>query len=82
MYTMVGIAALALMTGSLEMVWNLLDMLQLLSYIKYVNINFPLHLETKIKKIKIETINQLIKLLDVDFILSALNDGESPYIET
>ena len=82
MYTMVGIAALALMTGSLEMVWNLLDMLQLLSYIKYVNINFPLNLDIYFEIFKLVTISPLLKLLGVDFILSALNDGESPYIET
>jgi len=66
---MVGIGTIAIMTGSLEMVWNLLDMLQLLSYIKYVNIDFPLNLDTYFEIFKLVTISPLLKLLGVDSIL-------------
>ncbi|CAD8061470.1 unnamed protein product [Paramecium sonneborni] len=36
-----GIAALGLLMGSLEFYWNVLDNLQILSYITYINVNFP-----------------------------------------
>lgn len=57
---MAGIAALSIMTGSLEMFWNLLDMLQLLSYIKYVNITFPYNIDTYFEVFKLITISPFL----------------------
>ncbi|CAD8044601.1 unnamed protein product [Paramecium primaurelia] len=36
-----GIAVIGLLMGSLEFYWNVLDNLQILSYITYINVNFP-----------------------------------------
>ncbi|CAD8132875.1 unnamed protein product [Paramecium octaurelia] len=36
-----GIALIGLLMGSLDFYWNVLDNLQILSYITYINVNFP-----------------------------------------
>lgn len=77
-----GTVILAILTGSFEMVWNLLDMLQLLSYIKYINIDFPLNLNIYFEIFKLITISPLLKYLRVDDILSMLNEGIVPFLET
>ena len=79
---MVGIAAVAVMTGSLEIIWNLLDILQLLSYIKYINIIFPLNLNTYFEIFNLVSISPLLEILGVDAMLQAINGGESPFVET
>jgi len=79
---MIGIAAVAVMTGSLEMIWNLLDILQLLSYIKYINITFPLNLNTYFEIFKLISISPLLDILGIDAIFQEMNGGESPFVET
>lgn len=79
---MAGITALAILTGNLEMVWNLLDMLQFLSYLQYVNIAFPLNLDTYFEIFKLITISPLLEYLWIGNIFSVINDGETPFVET
>lgn len=38
MYVMLGLAITAFLFGGLNIFWNLLDLLQLLAYIKYFNV--------------------------------------------
>lgn len=70
---------LSLITGSMDIFWNLLDQLQLLSYIKYVNIDFPLNLDTFFELFKIVSISPLLDLLGFNDFIRQLNGGEIPY---
>ncbi|CAD8090382.1 unnamed protein product [Paramecium sonneborni] len=42
-YIFIAIAILSIFLGNFEIFWNLLDNLQQLSYIKYININYPVN---------------------------------------
>lgn len=77
-----GIAAISALTGNLEIVWNLLDMLQLHSYIKFINISFPYNLDTYFEIFKLITISPLVNYLGIDKILSFLNGGVAPILAT
>lgn len=70
---------LSLITGSMDIFWNLLDQLQLLSYIKYVNIDFPLNLDTFFELFKIVSVSPLLDLLGFNDFIRLLNGGEIPY---
>lgn len=38
---MLGFACLAFLFGGMHIFWNFLDLLQIICYIKYFNVNFP-----------------------------------------
>lgn len=42
---MLGLACIAFLFGGLNIFWNLLDLLQLLSYIKYFNVQYPYNVD-------------------------------------
>ncbi|CAD8048107.1 unnamed protein product [Paramecium primaurelia] len=41
LYILASVSIIGLLIGSLEFYWNVLDNLQILSYITYINVNFP-----------------------------------------
>ncbi|CAK88114.1 unnamed protein product (macronuclear) [Paramecium tetraurelia] len=41
LYVLGGVSIIGLLVGSLEFYWNVLDNLQILSYITFINVNFP-----------------------------------------
>ncbi|KAM3133408.1 hypothetical protein pb186bvf_014412 [Paramecium bursaria] len=46
LYLILGLVILSLLTGGIEIFYNLLDLLQVISYLQYVNTQFPYNLET------------------------------------
>ncbi|CAK82971.1 unnamed protein product (macronuclear) [Paramecium tetraurelia] len=77
-YSLAGISSICLLTGSTEIFWNLMDQLQYLSYIKYVNIQFPNNLNIYFDIFNLVTISPLMKTLGIDSIFNSL-DGEATY---
>ena len=55
-YFMIALSIICILTGSFEMFWNLMDLLQYLSYIKYVNIQFPSNLNIYFEVFKLISI--------------------------
>ncbi|CAD8079160.1 unnamed protein product [Paramecium primaurelia] len=77
-YSLAAISSVCLLTGSTELFWNLMDQLQYLSYIKYVNIQFPNNLNIYFDMFKLVTISPLMKTLGIDAFFNSL-DGEATY---
>ena len=46
LYLILGLVILSILTGGVEIFYNLLDLLQVISYLKYINTQFPYNLET------------------------------------
>lgn len=43
-YVFIGSSSLSILTGNFELFFNMLALLQQLSYVRYLNIPFPSHL--------------------------------------
>lgn len=78
-YILLGVSGLAILTGDFKLFWNLLDLLQHLSYLIYINIEFPYHLKTYLQIFKMVTLKPLLDLLKVDEIIQLIV-GNIPYI--
>ncbi|CAD8085139.1 unnamed protein product [Paramecium primaurelia] len=79
-YFQISLSSLCLMTGSSELFWNLMDQLQYLSYIKYINIRFPPNLNIYFDVFKMITINPLIQAFGIDKLLNLIQQGENKEI--
>ncbi|CAD8085417.1 unnamed protein product [Paramecium sonneborni] len=77
-YALAGLSTLCLLTGSSDIFWNLMDQLQYLSYIKYINIQFPNNLNIYFDVFKLITISPLMAALGIDKLFDSL-DGEGSY---
>ncbi|CAD8070395.1 unnamed protein product [Paramecium primaurelia] len=79
-YFLIGLSGLCLMTGSSELFWNLMDQLQYLSYIKYVNIRFPPNLNIYFEVFKLISIQPAISALKIDNLFNFIQQGENNQI--
>lgn len=76
---MITLSAFCIVTGSFEIFWNLMDLLQYLSYIKYINIQFPTNLNIYFEVFKLISIQPLMEFTGISSIFS-IADGEEEYI--
>ncbi|CAD8082958.1 unnamed protein product [Paramecium sonneborni] len=81
-YSLAGLSSLCLLTGSSDIFWNLMDQLQYLSYIKYINIQFPNNLNIYFDVFKLITISPLMSTLGIDEIFNSLDGDATYYIPT
>ncbi|CAK74085.1 unnamed protein product (macronuclear) [Paramecium tetraurelia] len=77
-YSLAGLSSLCLLTGSSDIFWNLMDQLQYLSYIKYINIQFPNNLNIYFDVFKLITISPLMSAFGIDKFFNSL-DGDATY---
>ncbi|CAD8195876.1 unnamed protein product [Paramecium pentaurelia] len=77
-YSMVSISSLALLSGNAIMFFNLLDLLQSLSYIKYMQYQFPPHLIEFLNTYTKVSLQPIMNYFQVDQLLVKLNGGTSP----
>ncbi|CAK74991.1 unnamed protein product (macronuclear) [Paramecium tetraurelia] len=81
-YFMVALSALCILTGSFEMFWNLMDLLQYLSYIKYVNIQFPANLNIYFEVFKLISIQPIMDATGISAIFGLLDGNEDQVVQT
>ncbi|CAK69618.1 unnamed protein product (macronuclear) [Paramecium tetraurelia] len=79
MYSMVSVSSLALLTGNAIMFFNLLDLLQSLSYIKFMQYQFPPHLKEFLNTYTKVSLQPIMNYFQVDQLLAKLNGGTLPY---
>ncbi|CAD8044522.1 unnamed protein product [Paramecium primaurelia] len=79
---MIALSTLCVLTGSFEMFWNLMDLLQYLSYIKYVNIQFPTNLNIYFEVFKLISIQPIMNATGISAIFSLLDGNENQFVQT
>ncbi|CAD8120370.1 unnamed protein product [Paramecium sonneborni] len=77
--SLASLSSICLLTGQSDIFWNLMDQLQYLSYVKYVNIDFSPNLNIYFEVFKFVTISPLISALGIDKLFAAL-DGSEDFI--
>ncbi|CAD8057971.1 unnamed protein product [Paramecium sonneborni] len=82
LYILLAIALLSILTCNLDVFWNLLDMVQYLSYIKYINIQFPTNLNTFFNLFTIITLQPLLDFIHYQDIINLFCFGETIFIQT
>ncbi|CAD8103948.1 unnamed protein product [Paramecium sonneborni] len=80
MYIILSVSCIAFLFGNLEILWNLLDMLQQLSYMKFHNIEFPIHLSSYFEVFTIGSVTSFVHLFQTDQILLNLFNFQTPII--
>ncbi|CAK72888.1 unnamed protein product, partial (macronuclear) [Paramecium tetraurelia] len=80
MYIILIVSGVAFLAGNLEILWNLLDMLQQLSYLKFHNLQFPENLQVYFEIFTIGSFTPIINSLQTDMYLHDLFDFEIPII--
>ncbi|CAD8103015.1 unnamed protein product [Paramecium primaurelia] len=78
-YSMVSIAGLAMVTGNMVMILNLLDLLQSLSYIRYMQYQFPPNLRQFLETYTKVSLSPILDYFQVDEFIAQLNGGFIPY---
>ncbi|CAD8208385.1 unnamed protein product [Paramecium octaurelia] len=79
-YSTVSISGFLLLTGNQIVFFNLLDLLQQLSYIKYMQYRFPPHLRQFLETYTKISLQPILESLHVDEIIAKLNGGTLPYL--
>ncbi|CAD8089132.1 unnamed protein product [Paramecium sonneborni] len=77
-----SISTICLLTGQQEIFWNLMDQLQYLSYIKYINIQFSPNLNIFFDVFQLITVSPLISALGFQKFFDALDGNGNFTIET
>lgn len=67
---------MSLLTGQFSIISNLLDQIQIISYIKYINIQFPENLNIFFDAFKIVDLKPLLKIIGFDQIFSSIFDDD------
>ncbi|CAD8214882.1 unnamed protein product [Paramecium pentaurelia] len=80
MYIILIVSCVAFLFGNLEILWNLLDMLQQLSFMKYHNLQFPENLQIYFEIFTIGSFTPIIDILQTDLFLQNLFDYQIPLI--
>ncbi|CAD8120365.1 unnamed protein product [Paramecium sonneborni] len=79
-YFLISISGVCLLTGSSEIFWNLMDQLQYLSYIKYINIQFPPNLNIYFEVFKLISIEPVTQALGIDNLLNLFQQEQNNQI--
>ncbi|CAD8190851.1 unnamed protein product [Paramecium octaurelia] len=77
--SLASLSSICLLTGQSEIFWNLMDQLQYLSYIKYINIGFSPNLDIFFDVFQLITVSPLMAALGFQKIFDYL-DGSSKYV--
>ncbi|CAD8213956.1 unnamed protein product [Paramecium pentaurelia] len=80
MYIILIVSGIAFLFGNLEILWNLLDMLQQLSYMKFHNLQFPENLKIYFEIFSIGSFTPIINFFQTDIYLQNLFDYQIPII--
>ncbi|CAD8158129.1 unnamed protein product [Paramecium octaurelia] len=80
-YSTVSIASLLFLTGNYFVFLNLLDLLQSLSYIRYMEYKFPPHLSQFLETYTKISLQPILESLRVDELFTNLNGGTIPYLK-
>ncbi|CAD8128680.1 unnamed protein product [Paramecium sonneborni] len=78
-YSMISISGLSLLAGNTIMLFNLLDLLQSLSYIRFMQYSFPPHLIQFLDAFTKISLKPILDYFRIDEILSSLNGGSLPF---
>ncbi|CAD8093432.1 unnamed protein product [Paramecium sonneborni] len=81
-YSMIGISGLSLLTGNAIMFFNLLDLLQSLSYIKYMQYSFPPHLMQFLNTYTKVSLQPILERFQIEELFRSLNGGSLPFKST
>ncbi|CAD8132525.1 unnamed protein product [Paramecium octaurelia] len=76
---MISISGLAFLSGNAILFFNLLDLLQSLSYITYMQYSFPPHLIQYLNTFTKVSLKPILDYFRIDEILSYLNGGSLPF---
>ncbi|CAD8185229.1 unnamed protein product [Paramecium octaurelia] len=79
MYSMMSISTLALATGNAILFFNMLDLLQSLSYIRFMQYQFPPHLKQFLDTYTKVSLKPILDYFQVDSLIAKLNGGSLPY---
>ncbi|CAK66664.1 unnamed protein product (macronuclear) [Paramecium tetraurelia] len=82
LYILLAIALISVLTRNLDIFWNLLDMVQYLSYIKYINIQFPTNLNSFFDLFRVITLQPFLDFIHFQTIVNLFSFGETIFIET
>ncbi|CAD8094674.1 unnamed protein product [Paramecium primaurelia] len=78
-YSSTSISVILLLTGNYIVFFNLLDLLQSLSYIRYMQYKFPPHLTQFLETYTKISLQPILDSLKVDEIIAQINGGTLPY---
>ncbi|CAK78000.1 unnamed protein product (macronuclear) [Paramecium tetraurelia] len=81
LYLLIGFAILAFLFGGLDIFWNLLDTLQVLSYLKYLNVLYPYNLETYFQLFGFAEFDFLKSNFSVEDLISSSIEIEDPALK-
>ncbi|CAD8049420.1 unnamed protein product [Paramecium sonneborni] len=79
-YSVLSLAVVSFLSGNLEILFNLIDVLQQLSYIRYININFPYHLDLYFDVFSFVTIQPLLDSVKINTFFEDYFNIETPEI--
>ncbi|CAD8101281.1 unnamed protein product [Paramecium primaurelia] len=80
LYIIISISGISFLFGNLEILWNVLDMLQQLSYMKFHNIQFPENLQMYFEIFTIGSFTPIIDQLQIDQKLQNIFNFQPPII--
>ncbi|CAD8098543.1 unnamed protein product [Paramecium sonneborni] len=81
-FVFIGSSTLSVLTGNFDLFFNMLALLQQLSYVRYLAVPFPTHLQEYLKVFKIISFQPLYDKLQIDYYFSKLNFGKTPFIQS
>ncbi|CAD8104073.1 unnamed protein product [Paramecium primaurelia] len=76
------LSSICLLTGQSEIFWNLMDQLQYLSYVKYINIGFSPNLNIFFEVFQLITVSPLMEALGFQTFFDSLDGNRKYVIET
>ncbi|CAD8091667.1 unnamed protein product [Paramecium primaurelia] len=80
LYIIFIISGISFLCGNLEILWNILDMFQQLSYMKFHNIEFPENLEYYFEIFSIGSFTPILNRLQIDQNLQYIFNFQAPVI--
>ncbi|CAD8087586.1 unnamed protein product [Paramecium primaurelia] len=80
--SLASLSSVCLLTGQSDIFWNLMDQLQYLSYVKYINIDFSPNLNIYFEVFKFVTISPLMSAIGIDKLFAALDGSENYLVVT
>ncbi|CAD8046542.1 unnamed protein product [Paramecium primaurelia] len=79
-YSVLALAIVSFLSGNLEILFNLIDVLQQLSYIRFININFPYHLDLYFDVFSFVTLQPLLDYVQFNSFFEDYLNLETPEI--
>ncbi|CAK70960.1 unnamed protein product (macronuclear) [Paramecium tetraurelia] len=81
-YIFIGSSSVSVLIGNLDLFFNMLTLLQQLSYVRYLSVPFPSHLDEYLKVFKVVSFQPLYDKLNIDSLFQKLNVGKAPFIKS